>query len=144
MTQTKKLALVIEDDFDAAEIFSTALEVQNMECEIIRSGDLAMERIQQVVPHLIILDLHLPNVDGTQIIEAIRADKRLKSVLVIVATADPRMAETIEPIADLVLLKPTSFRQVRDLSQRLLRRLRPESDTPHDNGAASDNNPVKD
>jgi len=120
MDQT--LALVIEDDYDASEIFVAALESLNMRCEAIRTGDQAMERIKQVIPRLILLDLHLPNVDGTQIIEAIRADPRLKSVLVIVTTADPRMAETIEPFADLVVLKPTTFRQVRDLSQRLMRR----------------------
>lgn len=118
----QKLALVIEDDYDASEIFVAALESLDMHCEAIRSGDQAMERIKQIVPRLILLDLHLPNVDGTQIIAAIRADERMKSVLVIITTADPRMAESIEHAADLVVLKPTTFRQVRDLSQRLMRR----------------------
>ncbi|MBZ0287079.1 MAG: response regulator [Anaerolineae bacterium] len=112
---------MIEDDFDASAIFATALEVENMTCEIIHSGDQAIERIQQVVPKLILLDLHLPHIDGTKILDEIRNDPRLESVLVIVTTADARMAETIETKADLVLLKPVTFRQIRDLSQRLIR-----------------------
>jgi hypothetical protein len=38
---------------------------------------------------------------------------------VIIATADPRMAEVLQEEADLVLLKPIGFGQLRDLASRL-------------------------
>jgi two-component system, NtrC family, sensor kinase len=122
-----KLALVIEDDFDASVIFAKALEVLGFNVEIIRSGDLAHERLKVVVPDIIILDMHLPHVVGTTLIRQIREDERMEETRVIIATADPRTAETVQPLADLVLIKPTTFSQVRDLASRLISRPRSHS-----------------
>jgi DNA-binding response OmpR family regulator len=113
------LALVIEDDFDASVIFAKALEVLGFKTEVIMSGSEALERLKVVVPEIIVLDLHLPGILGTNILRDLRADERLKETLVIVATADPRSADLIQDLADLVLIKPTTFSQVRDLASRL-------------------------
>jgi CheY-like chemotaxis protein len=114
-----RLALVVEDDFDASVIFAKALEVLGFETEVIMSGNEAVDRLKEVVPEIILLDLHLPGMLGTNILRNLRADERLKETLVIVATADPRSADLIQDMADLVLIKPTTFSQVRDLASRL-------------------------
>lgn len=119
---TKPLAMVIEDDYDASVIFSMALEDVGLETVIIRDGRKALEALSDRTPDLVVLDLHLPNVIGTDILKFIRETDRLKSALVILATADPRLAETIKEEADMVLLKPITFSQVRDFSARLIRR----------------------
>ncbi|RPJ01430.1 MAG: response regulator [Chloroflexi bacterium] len=113
------LALVIEDDFDASVIFAKALEVLGFQTEQIAEGDKALARLKETVPEIIVLDLHLPQVLGTNIIRSIRADERLKDTLVIIASADPRSADLVQDMADLVLIKPTTFSQVRDLAGRL-------------------------
>jgi DNA-binding response OmpR family regulator len=115
----ESLALVIEDDYDASVIFAKALEVIGFKTEIISSGEKAVKRLSEVVPQMIVLDLHLPEVIGTDILKRIRADERLSETRVIVATADPRMADVIREQADLVLMKPTTFSQVRDFAARL-------------------------
>lgn len=120
---SQNLAFVIEDDYDAATIFVTALQMIGFEAEAIASGDTALERLQEETPHLIILDLHLPHVNGKTILQTIRADARLRDTIVIVATADPRMADLIRPQADLVLMKPTTFSQVRDLTARFVKKM---------------------
>jgi two-component system chemotaxis response regulator CheY len=119
---THNLAFVIEDDYDAATIFMTALQKIGFDTEVIASGDKALERLQEATPYLIILDLHLPHVNGRTILQTIRADTRLNETIVIVATADPRMADLIRTQADLVLLKPTTFSQVRDLTARFVKK----------------------
>jgi len=116
------LAFVIEDDYDAATIFVTALQKNGFETEAISTGDKALERLQEVTPDLIILDLHLPHVNGRTILQTIRADMRLSDTIVIVATADPRMGDLIRAQADLVLMKPTTFSQVRDLTARFVKK----------------------
>jgi CheY-like chemotaxis protein len=68
----------------------------------------------------VVLDLHLPGVSGRKLLDVIRADGRLTKTRVILATADYRTAEELRDSADLVLLKPISFKQLRDLSARLL------------------------
>jgi two-component system response regulator AdeR len=120
----KQTALIIEDDYDASTIFATALQVVGFDTEIIASGEQAVDRLKEVTPDLVMLDLHLPRVVGTDILSQIRGDERLKDTLVIIASADARMADMIRADADLVLLKPTTFSQVRDLASRLVKRRR--------------------
>jgi DNA-binding response OmpR family regulator len=108
--------LIIEDDQDLSIIFSEALQAAGFETEIVRAGDVALERLAATTPSVVVLDLHLPRVAGTEILRHIRADPRLAGVRVIVATAHPHMAESLRDEADLVLLKPISFSQLRDLA----------------------------
>lgn len=117
---SEPLALLIEDDPDLLSIFSMALEDAGFRIEAITEGDQALIRLSEVIPAVAILDLHLPNVSGTEILDAIRADERLQDTRVIIVSADPQLAESVSAEADLVLIKPISFNQLRDLSQRLL------------------------
>ena len=115
----KSLALIIEDDRKQATIFDQALQMAEFETEIIRDGQAALERLAVTVPALVVLDLHLPYVSGDDILRQIRADERLAKTRVILATADPLMVRTLQEESDLVLLKPISFNQLRDLATRL-------------------------
>jgi DNA-binding response OmpR family regulator len=113
------LAFIVEDHLDAATIFSEALKAAGFETEIIRSGDVALERLSEAVPDMVILDLNLPRVSGAEILTKIRSDDRLAETCVIVATAHPQLADGVQGKADLVLLKPISFTQLRSLATRL-------------------------
>lgn len=114
-----ELAIVIEDDMDLAIIFSEALQAAGFEVETARDGQTAHERLMATQPKVVILDLHLPLVDGPSLFKQIRSDPRLKDTIVVVATADARLAEAYHDQADFVLIKPISFTQLRDLTQRL-------------------------
>jgi DNA-binding response OmpR family regulator len=67
----------------------------------------------------VVLDLHLPGTAGTDILKRIRSDERLNQTRVIITTADARLAESLEEQADLILVKPVSFSQLRDMALRL-------------------------
>jgi len=112
-------ALIIEDDRDLALIFAQALQAAGFATGIVRDGDDALARLAVVTPDIVVLDLHLPRISGADILREIRADERLAQTRVIVATADPRMADMLQDQPDLVLLKPISFSQLRDLAARL-------------------------
>ena len=112
-------ALIIEDDFDAAIIIEEALQMAEFETEIIQDGQTALKRLPAVAPSVVILDLHLPNVSGLDILHQIRADERLTETKVMIVTADSRLADSLKTEADLVLLKPIAFTQLRDLATRL-------------------------
>lgn len=115
----KFLALIIEDDPKLAKIFSLALQAAEFQTEISRDGAIALTRLAEVVPNLIVLDLHLPHHSGQEILGRIRADARFAQTRVMLATADSRLAEALREEADLVLLKPISPGQLRDLAVRL-------------------------
>lgn len=113
------LAVIIEDETDLADIFAAALEAAGFATEQIHNGLLAIERLDQLEPTLILLDLHLPGVDGSHVLAHIRADERLRRCRVLLTTADAAYANVLEKDAYLVLLKPISFSQLRDLARRL-------------------------
>lgn len=113
------LALVIEDDADLSEIFTQALEKAGFQVETILDGQAARDRLKQVVPNVIVLDMHLPHVDGATLLKQIHADERLQKARIIIATADAVQAEFLRDQATIVMIKPISFSQLRDISARL-------------------------
>lgn len=119
---SKPLALIIEDDPDLSEIFSLSLRGGGFETEVIRDGQLAIDRLAGTAPVIIVLDLHLPHVDGATILAQIRSNERFEKTAVILATADAHLADSLRGQADLVLLKPVSIDQLRELAKRLLLR----------------------
>ena len=116
--ETKPLALVIEDNEDQNLVFTTALKQAGYEVESIFNGETARQRVAATLPEMVILDLHMPEVDGNVILGDIRANKRLQNTRVILATADAAFADSLQPQADLVLLKPISFSQLHQLVSR--------------------------
>ncbi len=121
--QTKPLAFIIEDNEDQNLVFTTALQQAGFATESILDGQVAQTRLSEVVPDLIVLDLHMPNVHGEMLLRQIRNDARLKDVRVLLATADSALANDLQPMADMVLLKPISFAQLNLLAKRFRERL---------------------
>lgn len=114
----KPLAYLVEDNKDTVTIFRGALELADYEVEVAYDGAVAQKRLTEIVPDLIILDLHIPNVSGDKVLLQIRSDERLKETRVFLATADANMAAQLRDQAELVLLKPIGFMQLRDLAER--------------------------
>ncbi len=122
MSISKPFALVIEDDPDAAEIFSRALLDGGFEVEVIMTGDEALKKLQSVQPALVVLDMHLPHVAGTEILEYARSSAQLAPTRFIIITGDLALAN--EPAfqhEDVVqiLVKPVTYKRLRDLAQLL-------------------------
>ncbi len=116
---SKPLVLVIEDHPDSGDIFCLTLKVAGFQTKLIDSGDEVFAWLVTKTPDVIILDVGLPRVSGADILRQIRADPRLAETPVIVATAYPKSAALLQEYADLVLVKPVSPRQLRDLAIQL-------------------------
>ena len=114
----KPLAYIVEDNRDTVTIFRGALEMAQYEVEVAYDGAVARDYLAKYVPDLIILDLHIPNVSGDVLLQHIRSDERLKDTRVFLATADANMAAQLRDQAELVLLKPIGFSQLKELAQR--------------------------
>jgi DNA-binding response OmpR family regulator len=109
-------ALVIEDHIDSAIIFSEAVRRAGFDVETIRDGQTALERLATTEPDVVILDLNLPHVSGMDILQQIRSDPRLVKTRVVVVTAHDELINSIQDQADLVLVKPVAFSQIRKLA----------------------------
>jgi CheY-like chemotaxis protein len=119
MTSNDILALVIEDDPFLAEIFSKALESVGYKTDIVSEGRTALVRLAETTPALVTLDLHLPGISGRDLLSFIRRERHLTHTRVILTTADSATANLMAPEAELVLLKPISVNQLRELALRL-------------------------
>ncbi len=113
----KKIAFIIEDNIEIASIFSRALIGAGFEPDVIPNGKDALERLQYEAPHLVILDMNLPGVNGEVILDFIRSKDHLAYTKVIVATADAQFGYLQAKKADLVLEKPVTFSQMRDFAK---------------------------
>jgi DNA-binding response OmpR family regulator len=114
----KPLAFIIEDDPQLNEIMSITLQA-DFDVETCVDGDLAIVRLKNIVPRIIILDLNLPGRSGRDVLTYIHSDERFKKTRVILTTADGRQAEILRNEADIVLLKPISPRQLQELALRV-------------------------
>ena len=115
------LAFVIEDDEDQNMIFTTALQRAGFQTESFLDGLVAQKRLTEAVPDMVVLDLHIPGVNGNVILAQVRADRRLENARVILTTADAEFASSLRSQVDLVLLKPISFSQLSQLASRFIK-----------------------
>jgi chemosensory pili system protein ChpA (sensor histidine kinase/response regulator) len=106
---TKPLALIIEDNEDQNLVFTTAVEKAGFRTESIKDGITAMARLGKVAPALVVLDLHMPGINGGLILRGIRNDPLTAKTHVIIVSADAEFAGRLEAQVDLVLIKPVSF-----------------------------------
>jgi CheY-like chemotaxis protein len=119
MTSSQRSAIIIEDDAKQAEIFSQAISLAGFSVQVISDGAEALAALSTKIPDLVLLDLHLPHVSGDKLLEIIRTTPQLKNTKVIITTADAEKAFLLNETSDLVLIKPISFNQLRELAGRL-------------------------
>jgi DNA-binding response OmpR family regulator len=119
MRMDDPLALIIEDDASQAEVFTDALTRAGFRVEAAQDGEGALARLAAITPMVVVLDMRLPFVSGDEILRRIRADPRLAPARVILTTGDSRAAAALEQEADLVLVKPVSYTQLRELAERM-------------------------
>ena len=114
----KPLALIIEDNEDQNLVFTTALKQAGYITESIRDGITAMSRLGKVTPALVILDLHMPGINGGWLLREIRKDPVTAKTHVIIVSADAEFAARLAAQADVVLLKPVSFSELSRVASR--------------------------
>ncbi|MCZ7672811.1 MAG: response regulator [Chloroflexi bacterium] len=114
------LAIIIEDEKDLALMFAQALADAGLRPEIFYDGGPALSRLIEVAPTIVVVDLNLPNIAGDEVIDLLKHDPRLAETKIIVASGSPIQAHAYQEVADLVLVKPVSYTQLKDLAQRLL------------------------
>lgn len=82
--EQKKYILVAEDDAFYANIYKVKLEKEGFEVTVVGDGQQAIDKLKEKAPDLLILDLIMPEVDGFEALERIKADPKTKDIKVIV------------------------------------------------------------
>ena len=111
----KPSALIVEDDRDIVALFRHVLDLAGYRTEIALHGKAAVEYLTQSTPDIVLLDLNLPGVSGSEILVMMDADERLKSIPVVVITAHAHLIATLPVQPELVLIKPVNIEQMSSL-----------------------------
>ena len=122
----RPLALIVEDEPDHILFFRKVLETADYEVASISDGHQAIDYLQNNVPYLILLDFHLPSMNGVDILAHIQGDSRLDKTIVIVITADFRFNDYPHERANFVLSKPARYKQIQGLVVQARRNGEPE------------------
>jgi CheY-like chemotaxis protein len=88
-----RLVLVVEDDAAAREILHRTLEKEGWAMTTAENGRVALQRVAEQRPALILLDLMMPEMDGFQVVEALREREAWRSIPIVVVTAKDLTAE---------------------------------------------------
>jgi DNA-binding response OmpR family regulator len=92
--------LVVDDDHEILKLIAMLLRRIGAEAWTFEDGESALQRLNQTMPDLIIIDLMLPDIDGLQLLQQVRAQERLSHVPVLILSAKAD-ADTIREGLDL-------------------------------------------
>jgi len=121
--------LIIEDEKDLAELLAFNLEKEGYTATCVHDGKAGLERAAADLPDLILLDLMLPGLLGTEVCKALRKDPRTAHIPVIMITAKGDEIDRVvgfEVGADDYIVKPFSTREVALRVKAVMRRFEHE------------------
>ena len=118
MTSDTRPVLVVDDDKHLRQFVTEALEDEGLTVVQAENGRHALERIKEVRPFMILLDISMPEMDGFQFIEAYQATPEPHAPVVLFS-AEPdakQRAETVK--VDGVLAKPFNLEELFDVVRK--------------------------
>jgi CheY-like chemotaxis protein len=123
-------ALIIDDNYYNRDIFRITLEHIGYQVAESSDGIKGLAEFNRNHYDLVILDLRMPTMTGTEVLQIMRADARGKQAQVIVVTANPHMAtDDVHEQADYVLQKPIDVALFSALARRCMTQLSLNNDT---------------
>jgi len=127
--------LVVEDEQDIAGLIKHALERSGDGIvQIVSSGDVALRAVNEQPPDLVILDLNLPVLSGTEVCRLLRSHTATASIPIIMLTARTAESDRVSGLdlgADDYVTKPFSLRELAARVRAVLRRRQGASAATH-------------
>jgi CheY-like chemotaxis protein len=100
--------LLVEDDLDTRDLYAHYLKAAGIDVRVASNGVEALGAAATFLPHVIVMDLELPLMDGFEATRYLKANPRTAHVPVIAVTAYVAIGEVMAPEAgcDVFLAKP--------------------------------------
>lgn len=116
--------LIVDDHPDNIEIIDARLSSRGYRIESASNGQEALEMVHRDPPHLILLDVMMPLMDGFEVSRRIKSDPRLPFIPIILVTARGETEDKVEGLdagADDYLTKPINFPELEARVRSMLR-----------------------
>ncbi|MBU9856617.1 response regulator [Rahnella bonaserana] len=122
--QTKRV-LIIEDDADAADVLDAYLQREGYEVQIAGDGISGLDKALRWKPDLVLLDVMLPGMSGTDVLATLRRETRTPVIMVTAMGDMPDKIGALREGADDYVVKPYNPGEVVARVQAVLRRTAP-------------------
>jgi CheY-like chemotaxis protein len=80
--------LMVEDHPDIADLYQLKLQLEGYRVAVAADGDTGLRLARSLKPDLILLDIHVPQLDGLQLLAALRDDAATRDQLVVICSED--------------------------------------------------------
>ena len=117
--------LIVDDEPDVSDLLVYNLQKAGYKTVTARDGSVALQKARDEVPSLILLDLMLPQMDGTEVCRHLKADSKTAHIPIIMLTAKAEEVDRVVGLelgADDYVTKPFSPREIALRVKSVLRR----------------------
>jgi PAS domain S-box-containing protein len=118
---TGQLILVIDDDLSSCELLTRFLTKEGFRVESATSGEEGLRLARELDPDAITLDVMMPNMDGWQVMSALKADPELATIPVFMITMVENRSLGYALGVSEYLRKPVDYNRLSDLLRKYLR-----------------------
>ncbi len=126
----KARLLITEDDVDISNMLKIYFSGLGYDVDTAMRGSEALEKTRQVLPHLIVLDIMLPDIDGYEVCRTLRTNTRTSHIPVIFLTQKDERSDRLQGLelgADDYITKPFDIEELKLRVQGAIRRSERES-----------------
>ena len=126
----KARLLVVEDDIDIGNMLKIYFSGMDFDVDVAMRGKDALEKTKQVLPHLIVLDIMLPDIDGYEVCRNLRTNMRTSHIPVIFLTQKDERSDKLQGLelgADDYITKPFDIEELKLRVQGAIKRAERES-----------------
>jgi len=126
----KSRLLVVEDDVDIGNMLKIYFSGMDFDVDVAVRGSDALDKTKQVLPHLIVLDIMLPDIDGYEVCRNLRTNMRTSHIPVIFLTQKDERSDKLQGLelgADDYITKPFDIEELKLRVQGAIRRAERES-----------------
>jgi CheY-like chemotaxis protein len=88
MMPPQPCVLMVEDHPDIADLYQLKLQLEGYRVAVASDGVVGLEMARSLLPDVTLLDIHVPQLDGLQLLAALREDKATQDLLVVVCSED--------------------------------------------------------
>lgn len=121
----KHRILIVEDDSDISNMLRIYFSGQGYDVDIAPRGSDALDKTRQGLPHLIVLDIMLPDIDGYEVCRRLRTNTRTSHIPVIFLTQKDERSDKLHGLelgADDYITKPFDIEELKLRVQRAIER----------------------
>jgi diguanylate cyclase (GGDEF)-like protein len=122
--------LVVEDDIDIANMLKIYFTGLQFDVDVANRGMDALDKVKHVLPHLLVLDIMLPDIDGYEVCRRLRSSTRTSHIPVIFLTQKDERSDKLQGLelgADDYITKPFDIEELKLRVQGAIRRSERES-----------------